>query len=221
MTLNDQGESMKRFAFWLLAAVFPVVLHAPPALSAVDLFLKIDGIDGESVVKGYEKSIEILSYSWGASNSGSTSVGGGGGAGKVSFSDFSFMKYVDAASSPLAQASFSGVHLNKAILSVVNVGASQPFLTYTMEEVLVSSLQQSASSGGGRPMESVSFNFAVFKMDYWKQDTKGGPTGGQIHAGWDLASASPAPEPSTWALLIGGLALLAWRSGRARQPREG
>ena len=46
---------------------------------AVDMFLKIDGIKGESQDKKHKDQIDLMSWSWGASNAGSHSTGGGGG----------------------------------------------------------------------------------------------------------------------------------------------
>jgi len=209
---------MKRFAFWLLAASLPLLLHAPPALSAVDLFLKIDGIDGESTVKGREKWIEVLSYSWGVTNNGSF-VGGGGGAGKASFQDFNFTKYVDVSSPKLFQHAASGEHIKSAILEVVTAGEKpSPFLTYTFTDLLVTSFSQ--SSGGDIPVDSFSFAFAKLAMDYrpLKAD---GTLGSPIHGSWDIKQNVPAPEPSTWAMLIAGLAFVAWRGRRMAQARLG
>jgi type VI secretion system secreted protein Hcp len=61
---------------------------------AVDMFLKLDGIPGESRDSKHKGEIEIESFSWGASNSGSAAHGSGGGAGKVAMQDFSFVTRV-------------------------------------------------------------------------------------------------------------------------------
>ena len=51
---------------------------------AVDMFIKIDTIDGESLDDTHAKEIDVLSWSWGATQSGTTHMGGGSGSGKVS-----------------------------------------------------------------------------------------------------------------------------------------
>jgi type VI secretion system secreted protein Hcp len=53
-------------------------------MEAVDYFLKIDGIQGESKADRHKDEIDIESLSWGETQSGIFAVGGGGGAGKVS-----------------------------------------------------------------------------------------------------------------------------------------
>jgi type VI secretion system secreted protein Hcp len=67
-------------------------------MAVVDYFLKIDGIQGESQDKTHKNEIQLNSFSWGASNMGTSATGGGAGAGKVQFSDFSITKSVDTAS---------------------------------------------------------------------------------------------------------------------------
>src|SRR5919197_1518553 len=67
---------------------------------AVDMFLHVDGIKGESRDAQHKDDIDVLAWSWGASNSGSAHMGGGGGSGKVNVQDLSITKYVDK-SSPL------------------------------------------------------------------------------------------------------------------------
>ncbi len=57
---------------------------------AVDYFLKLDGIEGESKDSKHQNEIEIGSFSFGATQSGSFSAMGGGGSGKVSMQDFHF-----------------------------------------------------------------------------------------------------------------------------------
>ena len=68
-----------------------------------DFLLEIDGIKGETTDNKHEGTIEIESFSWGASNTGSMSAGGGGGAGKVNFQDLHFTTRVNKASPLLAR----------------------------------------------------------------------------------------------------------------------
>ncbi|HET6763038.1 MAG TPA: type VI secretion system tube protein Hcp, partial [Longimicrobiaceae bacterium] len=82
---------------------------------AFDAFLKIDGVDGDSTRAGFEKTIEIRSFSWGATNTATVgSSGAGGGAGRATLSSFNFLKATDAASPTLFQGCCSGKHYPKA-----------------------------------------------------------------------------------------------------------
>ena len=77
---------------------------------AVDMFIKIGDIKGESKDKTHKEKIDVLAWSWGVSNSGNAQVGGGAGAGKVNVQDLSFTKYVDSATCPLLLAASNGKH---------------------------------------------------------------------------------------------------------------
>ncbi len=68
---------------------------------AVDYFLKIDGIPGESKDHKHKDEIDILSWSWGESQTGTMRTGGGGGAGKVNMQDFHFVMKVNKATPKL------------------------------------------------------------------------------------------------------------------------
>jgi type VI secretion system secreted protein Hcp len=83
---------------------------------ASDYLLEIDGIKGESRDDKHKDAIDVMSFSWGASNPGSFATGGGGGAGKVSFSDISFMSQVNKSSPELMTACATGKHINARIL---------------------------------------------------------------------------------------------------------
>lgn len=47
---------------------------------AIDMFLKVEGVTGESKDSNHISWTDITSFSWGASQPGNMSVGGGGGA---------------------------------------------------------------------------------------------------------------------------------------------
>lgn len=141
---------------------------------AVDILLKIEGVDGESVIDGHEGEIDVLSWSWGMTQSGSMHVGGGGGSGKVNIQDISLTKYVDKASTNLMRACCNGEHLKEAILTVRKAGkAAVDYMVITMSPVLVSSLSTGGSGGEDRLTENVSLNFAKVKVSYTPQKEDG------------------------------------------------
>src|SRR5512138_3198017 len=126
---------------------------------AFDAFIKFTGVDGESKRKGFEKQIEIYSFSWGASNPTTIGMGGGGGAGKVTISSFNLMKKTDITSPILFQACCSGDHFDKVVVTLNKAGGKAPvdFLKYEFDKVYVESIQWSGSGGGDdTPMESLS-----------------------------------------------------------------
>jgi type VI secretion system secreted protein Hcp len=142
---------------------------------AVDMFMKIKGVKGESADKTYKEQIDVLAWSWGASNSGSASMGGGAGSGKVSMNDLSFTKYLDTSSPDLMKACCNGKHFDEALLIVRKAGEKPlEYLKITMNEVLISSVSTGGSGGEDRLTENVTFNFAKVKVEYTPQTETGG-----------------------------------------------
>jgi len=156
-------------------------------MAAVDYFLKIDGIDGESMQKGHEKEIEIMSFSWGESNAGSFSGNLGGGSGKVSMQDFHFTVPVNKASPKLFLACATGEHIKSAVLVCRKAGKTQQeFLKGKFSDLLISSYQTGGSGGSDIvPIDQVSFNFTKIEVSYapQKQD---GSLDAALPAGYDL-----------------------------------
>ena len=143
---------------------------------AVDMYLKIETIDGETTDKEMVavKAIDLLAWSWGVSNSGTTHMGGGGGSGKANFQDISVTKYIDAGSHALLGACATGEHFLKAVLTVRKAGKTQqPYVTITMEEVMIVAVSTGGSGGEDRLTENVTLNFAKVKFEYFQQDDKG------------------------------------------------
>ncbi len=145
---------------------------------AVDMFLKLTGIDGEAQDSKHKNEIDVLAWSWGISQSGSMHMAGGGGSGKASFQDISLTKYVDSSSTALLNACATGKHIDKGELFVRKAGGEQEeYITITMEECLISSVSTGGSGGEDRLTENISINFAKVNMVYKPQTSKGGLTG--------------------------------------------
>jgi type VI secretion system secreted protein Hcp len=142
---------------------------------ASDMFLKVEGADGESEDKAQKNWIEVLSWSWGEVQTGSAGKGGGSGVGKVDMQDFSFTKYLDKSSPKLMLFCASGKHIPKVeFLARKAGGEQQKYMTVKFEDVMVSSFQTSNSAGSGSlPVESISLNFSKIEMEYFQQDAKG------------------------------------------------
>src|SRR5688572_24033851 len=141
---------------------------------AVDIFLKLEGIKGESSDAKHKGEIDLLSYSFGASQAGTMAYGGGGGAGKVSFQDLSFTHRVDKSSPVLFLHCANGAHIKEATLTNRKAGKEQQeYLVLKLSDILVSSVQHSDSAGGDLPVESVSLNYAKIEMVYKPQKQDG------------------------------------------------
>jgi type VI secretion system secreted protein Hcp len=151
---------------------------------AVDVFLKIGDIKGESKDSKHEGEIDVLSWSWGVSQSGSMSLGGGGGAGKANFSDLNFMHALDKASPVLMKACAMGDHFPDATLVSRKAGkGQQDYLIVKMKEVFVTNVSPSGSSE--HPMESVSLTFGHVDLEYKPQKPDGSLDAG-VHFIYDI-----------------------------------
>jgi type VI secretion system secreted protein Hcp len=140
---------------------------------AVDYFLKLsDGIEGESSDSNHKSEIQIMSWSWGASQVSSVAGTGGSGAGKADLSDFSIMTYFDKATPKFFKSIGLGTHIKTGTMSAIKSGADgKPYLKVDFKELFVSSLQISGSSE--IPTVSLSFTYNEIKIDYSVQDENG------------------------------------------------
>jgi type VI secretion system secreted protein Hcp len=154
---------------------------------AVDIFLKIAGVDGESEDSKHKNEIQVLSWSWGLSNTASASVGAGAGSGKVNVQDLTVTKYVDKSTPKLLLASCNGSHFDDALLTVRKAGGQNPveYLKIKLQKVFVSSVSTGGHGSDDRVMETVSFNFGKVNVDYTPQTDKGA-AGTAVTMGWDI-----------------------------------
>lgn len=154
---------------------------------AVDMFLELEGVKGESVDKVHKGKIDILGWGWGLSNTGTLHHGSGGGAGKANFQDISITKYIDAASPNLMLFCANGKHFAKGKLIVRKAGENPlEYLTLELTKVMVASYSTGGSGAEERLVENVTLNFAQVKVEYVTQTEKGGK--GTPHAfGWNVA----------------------------------
>jgi type VI secretion system secreted protein Hcp len=153
---------------------------------AVDMFLKVDGIKGEAPDDKHKDEIEVLSYSFGVSQSGTSSYGGGAGAGKASFQDFSFTHKEDVASPILFLRCATGEHIPSATFVARKAGGDkQEYLTIKLTDILVTNVSKGGSGSDDVPTEQISMNYAKVEMDY-KPQGKDGKLGAAVKSGYDL-----------------------------------
>ena len=157
-----------------IVTVFVVGFLTQNAFAAsVDYYLKLDGIDGESSNEGHRGSITLDSWSFGATQMGTS--GGGGGSGKVIMQDFHFDKHVDKASPKIFEALTTGKHIKDATLELCRTDSerqSQCYLVITLTDVVISGYQL-GGSGGDVPTDQFSLNFAKIEFSYKPQKADG------------------------------------------------
>jgi type VI secretion system secreted protein Hcp len=144
-------------------------------MAAADMYLKLDGVDGEAKDTKHANEMEIMSFSFGVSNQGSGAVGVGSGASKARVNDLTVSKYVDKASPGLFQNCCIGKSFTSATLTVRKAGGTDPveYLVYEMDEVFITNVSTSGSDGGGIATETVSLNFAKMTVTYTEQNADG------------------------------------------------
>jgi type VI secretion system secreted protein Hcp len=160
---------------------------------SVEILMKIPGVDGEATTKGFEKHIELGSFSMGASNPSGVSTGSGSGAGKVDLSSLSLQKSVDLSSAKLFYQCCAGKHFDEATIVCREAGGDTPveYWTIKLKQVFIDNISWGASSGGGKPSESVSISFAEIKFDYFSQDDKGAKKD-KVSGGWNVKTNAAA-----------------------------
>lgn len=153
---------------------------------AVDMFLQVDGVDGDVTAQGYEKWIDIESFSWGVSNP--TTIGsatGGAGAGKAVPGDFTVVKPFDRASPVFFKNCSAGAHYNTVVLAIRKAGGSggasgAEFLRFTFGTVFTTKIDWSGPGDEG-PEEEITFVYGSLAVHYVLQDDSGAEDDG-----WDF-----------------------------------
>ena len=161
---------------------------------ALEAFLKIEGIPGESRKAGHPDEIDILSFSFGASNPTTVGKGTGAGASQVNISSFNIMKSTDLASTALFLRCAKGEHIPTAIVTLRKAGGTNPleYLQYKFTKVYVDNIQWSAASGGDdMPTESLSLAFEKVEIVYSSQ-ADDGTAKKTVGSGWDIPSGTPS-----------------------------
>ena len=146
---------------------------------ASDMFIVFDAgsdIKGETEDAEFKSKngIEVLSWSWGASQTGSVHSGTGAGAGKASVQDFTFTMVMNKASVALQKALMAGVHI-KTVEFMMRKAGTKPYTYFhvTMTDCIITSFQTGGSGGGDIPTENVSIMFAAVKTEYFAQNAQG------------------------------------------------
>jgi type VI secretion system secreted protein Hcp len=154
---------------------------------ACDIFLKLDGIKGESADDKHKGEIDIMAWSWGMNQSGTMHTASGGGAGKVAVQDISLTKHTDSSSPNLIQHCCSGKHIPTAWLTVRKAGGKPvEYIKMKLEDVLISSISNGGSGGEDLQTEHVTLNFGRFEYIYTPQKADGSPDA-EITKTWNIA----------------------------------
>lgn len=138
------------------------------------VFLKLDGVDGESTDDRHRGEIELLSWSVGVTNSGGGHAGGGGGAGRATFSDLAVTKAVDQATPALFRLAATGQHVENAVLTRRTTDIDpEDFLVIFLEDVTVTSFLVADARSEDKPVENVGLAYGRLRVEVHGQDPRG------------------------------------------------
>lgn len=169
-----------------VAASFAV---APAAHAADDVFLRIDGIQGDAAVQNMPGYINVGSYSWGAENKLTIgSATGGAGAGKAQFEQLTIEKLVDSTSPALFQRMATGTPIKSVELVIRKSGGpsnAAPYLRYHFQTAFVTSTKVAGGTGEDASKETVSFAFGAASQEFKGQSPSGAPLT-PAFAGWNV-----------------------------------
>jgi type VI secretion system secreted protein Hcp len=158
---------------------------------AVDYFLKPDGIPGESTDAKHKGEIDVLAFSWGVSQAGSSGRGVGVSAGKAIFEDLLVVARTSKASPKLWQACATGQHLKTAVLTCRKAGKTPlEFLKITLTDVTITSYEID-SSDEELPLDQVALAFVKVETEFVSVDPKG-KAQPPVTTGWDLKKNAKA-----------------------------
>ena len=153
---------------------------------AFDGFLFLTDIEGESQDDAHANEIDILSWSWGMTQSGSMGKAGGGGVGKVNIQDLSVTKHVDKATPNLMKYCAKGDPIKEGKLIIRKAGGEAlEYLVVEMADVIVTSVSTGGSDGDEDLIETISLNFAHVNAKYISQEAVGGGSG-VIDFNWNV-----------------------------------
>ncbi|MBN3752370.1 type VI secretion system tube protein Hcp [Paraburkholderia sp. Tr-20389] len=153
---------------------------------AQDIFMKINGIDGESQDSTHKREIEVLKWGWCVAQDSTMHTGSGGGAGKARVDDLQFEHLVDRASPNLMKYCLTGKHVDSAVLSVRKAGGNPlEYLKLTMSDVIITQVRPAGSNDDNGILEQVRLSFAKVKQEYVVQNEQGG-SGGAVTAAYDI-----------------------------------
>ncbi|MEA3187934.1 MAG: type secretion system secreted protein Hcp [Chthoniobacter sp.] len=170
-----------------LLVSFAICCLPTTGYSTVQVFLKLDGINGDSVDPSHTNEIDVLTFKIGMQQRGLALAGGAASAAKSDFLPLSVFKAIDKSSPALFVACASGQHIPTATLVIrdTNRPSPQEYFKIELTDVLVSSLNENgdATDSNGTLVETVSLSFTKLQWTFFPTQASGQQT---VHGGFDL-----------------------------------
>jgi len=149
------------------------------------IYVKIEGIEGESKDSKHKGWIDALAASYGVEQSSSISSGGGGGVGKASFDAVTFTHALDRASPTLFAYCAEGKHIKKVDISLCKSGGGlEEYAHITLSDVLVVDVEP-AGAAGTQWVETIRLSYSTIKIEV-KEQSATGSMGATVTGTWDV-----------------------------------
>lgn len=160
---------------------------------SASIFLKIDGVEGDSVKDGHDGEIDVISWSWDMTQQGLAHMGKGAGGGKVAVGDVQIAKRIDSATPSLMMKCCKGEHIGEAVLTVERAGGDRPlpYVVMTMKKVFVTMVSPSVSDSDTEGHEMLSLNFESYDIEVTPQGDSGSG-GAASTAAFNIATGKAA-----------------------------
>jgi type VI secretion system secreted protein Hcp len=156
-----------------------------------DMFMKLDGVKGESADDKHKGEIDVLTWTWGSSQPGAAQVGGGTGRGKAVVQDLVFTKVNDCATPVLLGMHLSGAPIKTAVLTMRKAGKTPlEYTKITMTNCIVTSVNHGGTPEGEGHTETVTLMFSTVKYEYTPQNPDGSG-GAVVTTAFDIAANKP------------------------------
>ena len=177
-----------------VVSLFSLLLLCVATQAASEIFMKVDGIPGDSTDDKHKNEIVLANYAYSFFQTGATSTGGGGGVGRLTVTPFTVTKFIDSSSPRLALACASGQHFRQVDIVVREVSRDQvEFIKFKLEDVTITSFNASFNkeySANTAPIEQVQLTFAVIEMSFIPVKADGS-AGTEVKMRWDVRRNAP------------------------------
>lgn len=166
----------------VLAILGTTAQGQPPrrAEPVVDIFLKIEGIEGQAADSGHQGWIEVDSFSYGVSRPvGATET--------ATHKGLTLVKGMDKASPFLYLHCSSGRPLDEVVLEITRTaGDDVSMQEFRLRRATVTSVQASAASGAKQVKERLTLCYETIAWTYIKVDPVTGSVISEVTMQWDL-----------------------------------
>jgi len=168
--------NLLRTVFLAALCLLPLAASAQSYTPVTKVYLRLNGIIGDSQDQGHVGDIEIMNASFGVSQAGLALSGGGAGATRSQFTPITIQKAADKTSPLLFVNCALGKSITSAKISFRNIGGPQApydYLTIDLGTVFISSFNIDCTNGDALVNETVGIAYGAMKITF--QPLNGAP----------------------------------------------